>query len=167
MSLPQVQIKHVELPSKINVFYRESGPSNALVILLLHGFPSSSHQYRNLIPILASKYHVIAPDLPGFGFSSVPSTLAFEYTFAIFDYGAPTGLGEFWDPIKQFWASDNTPADREKLGAALLSYEATKWQYEEGTREPSSIAPESHTLDYALLQRPGNSDVATGSFPGL
>ncbi|KAK9372952.1 uncharacterized protein V1513DRAFT_450610 [Lipomyces chichibuensis] len=58
MSPPVVQIKLVELPSKINVFYRESGPSNASVVLLLHGFPSSSHQYRNLIPILAAKYHV-------------------------------------------------------------------------------------------------------------
>ncbi|KAJ8098936.1 Alpha/Beta hydrolase protein [Lipomyces tetrasporus] len=210
MSPPQVKIKHIELSSKIDVFYRESGPSGAPVILLLHGFPSSSHQYRNLIPILASKYRVIAPDLPGFGFTTIPSSLAFKYTFGnlastivdfvdalslskfavfIFDYGAPTGLrlalerpeavsavvsqngnayveglGEFWEPIKQFWASDNTPADREKLGAAMLSYEATKWQYEEGTRDPSSIAPESYTLDYALLQRPGNADVQLDLF---
>ncbi|KAK9314955.1 Alpha/Beta hydrolase protein [Lipomyces starkeyi] len=210
MSPPVVQIKRVELPSKINVFYRESGPSDASVVLLLHGFPSSSHQYRNLIPILAPKYHVIAPDLPGFGFTTVPSSVEFKYTFDnlaatiidfvdvlsltrfaiyIFDYGAPTGLrlalsrpdavtaivtqsgnayteglGQFWNPIKEFWASDNSPADRQKLGVALLSYEATKWQYEDGTRDPTSIAPESYTLDYALLQRPGNSDIQLDLF---
>ncbi|KAK9483978.1 Alpha/Beta hydrolase protein [Lipomyces starkeyi] len=210
MSPPVVQIKRVELPSKINVFYRESGPSDASVVLLLHGFPSSSHQYRNLIPILAPKYHVIAPDLPGFGFTTVPSSVEFKYTFDnlaatiidfvdvlsltkfaiyIFDYGAPTGLrlalsrpdavtaivtqsgnayteglGEFWNPIKEFWASDNSPADRQKLGVALLSYEATKWQYDDGTRDPTSIAPESYTLDYALLQRPGNVDIQLDLF---
>jgi pimeloyl-ACP methyl ester carboxylesterase len=93
------------------VFYREAGPPTAPVVLLLHGFPSSSHQYRNLIPILATMYHVIAPDLPGFGFTTTPSV--FPHTFAniaeviegfldvlcikefavyLFDYGAPTGL---------------------------------------------------------------------------
>ncbi|PNY21872.1 hydrolase [Tolypocladium capitatum] len=97
-----------------NVFYRQSGPSDAAApsVLLLHGFPSSSHQFRNLIPLLASKgYRVIAPDLPGFGFTTVPDS--YTYSFAnlagtidgfvsalglrrfavyIFDYGAPTGL---------------------------------------------------------------------------
>lgn len=97
-----------------NIFYRQSGPSDpaAPTILLLHGFPSSSHQFRNLIPLLAARgYRVIAPDLPGFGFTTVPST--YTYSFAslastidgfvaalglsrfaiyIFDYGAPTGL---------------------------------------------------------------------------
>ncbi|KAK9372955.1 Alpha/Beta hydrolase protein [Lipomyces chichibuensis] len=112
-----------------------------------------------------------------------------KFAIYIFDYGAPTGLrlalnrpnavtaivtqsgnayteglGEFWNPIKEFWSSDNTPADRQKLGAALLSYEATKWQYDDGTRDPTSIAPESYTLDYALLQRPGNSDIQLDLF---
>lgn len=97
-----------------NVFYRQAGPSTASAptVLLLHGFPSSSHQFRNLIPLLAAKgYRVIAPDLPGFGFTTTPSS--YKYTFAnlaetidtfvdalkltrfaiyIFDYGAPTGL---------------------------------------------------------------------------
>jgi pimeloyl-ACP methyl ester carboxylesterase len=104
--------KTILLPSGIRIFYREQTPAqDAPVILLLHGFPSSSHQYRNLIPLLGGKYRVIAPDLPGFGFTETPST--FKYTFAnlaktmaefldelsiqkfsmyIFDYGAPTGL---------------------------------------------------------------------------
>ncbi|KAI9281669.1 alpha/beta hydrolase fold family protein 5 [Umbelopsis sp. AD052] len=97
----------------VNVFYREAGSRNNATILLLHGYPSSSHQYRNLIPILADQYHVLAPDIPGFGFTEVPSERQYQYTFEsfaktigdfvtalnvksfavyIFDYGAPTGL---------------------------------------------------------------------------
>lgn len=97
----------------VNVFYREAGSKNAPVILLLHGYPTSSHMFRNLIPILSGKYHVIAPDLPGFGFSDAKSYDQFEYTFDnlaktmqsfinelglkhfalyVFDYGAPTGF---------------------------------------------------------------------------
>ncbi len=102
------------MPNGINVFNRVAGPSDGPVILLLHGFPTSSSQFRNLIPLLAAKgYRVVAPDLPGFGFTEIPSSLNFEYTFAnltetilsfldvlkiskfavyLFDYGAPTGL---------------------------------------------------------------------------
>jgi pimeloyl-ACP methyl ester carboxylesterase len=95
------------------IFYREAGPATAPTILLLHGFPTSSHMYRNLIPALADRYHVVAPDLPGFGFSDAPDRKQFPYTFDnlakvidnftqaiglerfalyIFDYGAPVGL---------------------------------------------------------------------------
>jgi len=56
----------------LDIFYRESGPKDAPVILLLHGYPTSSHMYRNLIPILNDTFHVIAPDLPGFGYSGAP-----------------------------------------------------------------------------------------------
>jgi len=97
----------------VKVFYREAGPANAPVVLLLHGFPTSSFQYRDLIPRLADRYHVIAPDLPGFGFTEVPAERGYTYTFAalaktiyaftealklshyamyVFDYGAPTGF---------------------------------------------------------------------------
>jgi len=65
----------------LDIFYREAGPTNAPVILLLHGFPASSFMFRDLIPSLAGKYHVIAPDYPGFGYSSAPTTNEFEYTF--------------------------------------------------------------------------------------
>jgi len=96
-----------------NVFYREAGSKIAPTILLLHGFPSSSHMFRDLIPALADSYHVVAPDLPGFGFSDAPNRRKFRYTFDhlakvidgftrtiglerfaiyIFDYGAPVGL---------------------------------------------------------------------------
>ncbi|RRA48625.1 alpha/beta fold hydrolase [Acidipila sp. EB88] len=96
----------------VRVFYRESGPADAPVVLLLHGFPASSFQYRELIPRLAHRYRVIAPDLPGFGFTEVPAERDYHYTFNalamtihaftealglaryalyVFDYGAPTG----------------------------------------------------------------------------
>ncbi len=97
----------------ISVFYREAGPADAPVVLLLHGFPTSSFQYRELIPRLADRYRVIAPDLPGFGFTEVPEKRNYKYTFDalaltiqaftdalqlkryalyVFDYGAPTGF---------------------------------------------------------------------------
>ena len=96
-----------------NIFYREAGPKDAPVLLLLHGFPTSSHMFRDLIPLLADKYRVIAPDLPGFGQSDMPSHREFKYSFDalaerierftevvglkrfavyVFDYGAPTGF---------------------------------------------------------------------------
>lgn len=96
----------------VNVFFREAGPKNAPVLLLLHGFPSSSHMFREFIPLLADRYRVIAPDLPGFGQTQAPDRGAFEYTFDnlaeviegftqalgldryalyVFDYGAPVG----------------------------------------------------------------------------
>ena len=75
-------VGNVTLDNGIEVFYREAGSPNATTLLLLHGFPSSSHQYRNFIPVLASHgYHVIAPDYPGFGFTNVPSSLNFTYSF--------------------------------------------------------------------------------------
>ena len=95
------------------IFYREAGQNTAPAVLLLHGFPTSSHMFRNLIPLLSDNYHVIAPDLPGFGFSDAPSREQFRYTFEqlaktigsltqtiglkryaiyVFDYGAPVGL---------------------------------------------------------------------------
>jgi pimeloyl-ACP methyl ester carboxylesterase len=96
-----------------NVFYREAGPSDAPALLLLHGFPSAGHMFRDLIPALSNRFRVVAPDLPGFGQSDMPPRDKFTYTFArlaevierfteviglaryavyIFDYGAPTGL---------------------------------------------------------------------------
>jgi pimeloyl-ACP methyl ester carboxylesterase len=65
----------------LDIFYREAGPKDAPTVLLLHGFPTSSFMFRNLIPILATRYHVIAPDYPGFGQSSAPDAAKFHYTF--------------------------------------------------------------------------------------
>lgn len=65
----------------LDIFYREAGPKDAPTILLLHGFPTSSHMFRDLIPLLADRYHVLAPDYPGFGYSAAPSVAQFSYTF--------------------------------------------------------------------------------------
>jgi pimeloyl-ACP methyl ester carboxylesterase len=63
------------------IFYRQAGPANAPVVLLLHGFPTSSHMFRDLIPKLADRYRVVAPDYPGYGFSDAPPAAEFSYTF--------------------------------------------------------------------------------------
>ena len=94
----------------INIFYRESGAPSAPKLLLLHGFPSASHMFRDLIPLLADRFHIIAPDLPGFGRSDMPGdrhtfdrmaelidrfteVIGFDrYAVYVFDYGAPTGF---------------------------------------------------------------------------
>jgi pimeloyl-ACP methyl ester carboxylesterase len=65
----------------LKIFYREAGPANAPTLVLLHGFPSSSHMFRNLIPLLADRYHIVAPDYPGYGYSDSPSPDQFAYTF--------------------------------------------------------------------------------------
>jgi pimeloyl-ACP methyl ester carboxylesterase len=76
----EVQYKTVRIDG-LDVFYREAGPSDAPVVLLLHGFPTSSHMFRNLIPALADKFRLVAPDYPGFGNSSMPTVDEFDYTF--------------------------------------------------------------------------------------
>src|SRR5262245_35547862 len=97
----------------VKIFYREAGDPKAPAVLLLHGLPSSSHMFRELIPRLSDRYHVIAPDYPGFGFSDAPDRTRYAYTFEnvtrtiarfteqagleryamyVFDYGAPVGF---------------------------------------------------------------------------
>ena len=78
--MARVELNTVEVDG-VKVFYRSAGPPTAPVLLLLHGFPSSSFQFRDLIPLLASKFRVLAPDLPGFGFTEVPAERKYQYTF--------------------------------------------------------------------------------------
>ena len=80
MLIPQVRHRFAEVGG-VRVFYREAGPADAPALLLLHGFPASSHQYRNLIPALAGKFHVIGMDYPGFGNSDMPDPAKYPYTF--------------------------------------------------------------------------------------
>ena len=165
---------------------REAGPKDAPTLLLLHGFPTSSQMFRNLIPALADRYHLVEPDYPGYGHSSMPSRDTFAYTFdnlaqvidrfteqlgletyALYvqDYGAPIGYrlavkhperitaivvqngnayeegldNDFWNPLKEYWKD---PASKDKRDAirGLLTYDATRWQYMTGARNPSSSA---------------------------
>ncbi|MCK2238835.1 MULTISPECIES: alpha/beta fold hydrolase [unclassified Crossiella] len=112
LTLPQIAHRHVEVDG-LRIFYREAGPADAPTLLLLHGFPTSSHQFRRLFESLGTDYHLIAPDLPGFGHSDTPDPAEFAYTFDhlaevitgfvdvldlrsyalyVFDYGAPVGF---------------------------------------------------------------------------
>jgi pimeloyl-ACP methyl ester carboxylesterase len=191
------------------IFCREAGDPARPTILLLHGFPSSSHMFRNLIPLLADRFHLVAPDFPGFGFSESPPRSSFQYTFDnlakvidafteaiglkryaiyVFDYGAPVGfrlavahpervtaiisqngnayeegLSDAWDPIRRYWA-EPTAKNRDAVRDALLTFDGTRWQYTHGVANPESVAPESYTLDAALLERPGNKDIQLDLF---
>ena len=80
MKVPVVHYR-TENIAGTDIFYREAGPADAPTLVLMHGFPTSSHMFRNLIPLLADRYHVIAPDYPGFGESAAPDHDKFEYTF--------------------------------------------------------------------------------------
>lgn len=112
MNASAVRYRTIAL-GEVEMFYREAGDRGAPIVLLLHGFPTSSHMYRDLIPQLADKYRVIAPDLPGFGSTKAPARDAYDYTFdnlykaveafvhalalerfalMVFDYGAPVGF---------------------------------------------------------------------------
>jgi pimeloyl-ACP methyl ester carboxylesterase len=187
----------------VRVFYREAGPIDAPVLLLLHGFPTSSHMFRELSPRLAHKYRRIAPDLPGFGFTEIPPARNYEYTFDsiavtidalvdelrliryaiyVFDYGVPTGFrlalahperisaivsqngdayeegpGDPWAPFKAY-RKDPSPQNRDNIAKEMLSMGGTRFQYLHGVGDPTRVAPETYTLDFALLERPGNRD---------
>jgi len=190
------------------VFYREAGDPKHPTLLLLHGFPTSSHMFRDLIPLLADRFHVVAPDLPGFGFTRSPDRPAFRYSFDalakviadftdalklqryaiyVFDYGAPVGfrlalarpervaaiisqngnayeegLSTGWNPIQAYWREPS--AENRAALRAFLAPEATKWQYVHGVADESLVAPESYTLDSALLARPGNDEIQLDLF---
>lgn len=201
-AIPTVHFRRVQADG-VEVFYREAGPKDGPVILLLHGFPASSFQFRELILRLADRYRVIAPDLPGFGFTNIPAERRYTYTFDalaetldkftqalnlskyvlyIFDFGAPTGLrlavahpervsaivsqngnayeegfGAPWETLRKFWkdeSSENREIVRKALGA-----DGIRFQYFHGVSDPNLVAPESYTLDIALIERPGNMDI--------
>jgi pimeloyl-ACP methyl ester carboxylesterase len=184
----------------VSVFYREAGPSDAPAVLLLHGFGASSHMFRDLIPVLAQRYRVIAPDLPGFGQTTVAPDVAFDYTFDnvasvidaftvekgldryamyVFDYGAPVGwrlavanpqkitaivsqngnayeegLSAGWADMRKAWANP-TAGNREAL-RRFNTPDMIRWQYTEGVRDTSLIAPESYQLASAAIARIGD-----------
>ncbi len=199
---------HTAVADGHKIFYREAGDPRHPTLLLLHGFPTSSHMFRNLIPLLEDRFHIVAPDLPGFGFSESPERGKFQYTFDnlakviagftdavglsryaiyVFDYGAPVGfrlalarpervtaiitqngnayeegLSSGWAPIQKYWR-EPTAANREAI-RAMLTAETTKWQYVHGVSDETRVAPESYTLDLALLGRPGNDEIQLDLF---
>jgi pimeloyl-ACP methyl ester carboxylesterase len=205
--VPLTSIHHIDADG-VRVFYREAGREDAPVVLLLHGFPTSSFQYRELIPRLADRYRVIAPDLPGFGFTEVPAERTYTYTFDglantllaftdalklsryalyVFDYGAPTGfrlammrpervtaivsqngnayeegLGDAWAPIQRYWR-EPTAENRDAIRKALTA-DGMRREYYSGIPDRYEIAPESYTLDAALLARPGNVEIQLDLF---
>jgi pimeloyl-ACP methyl ester carboxylesterase len=174
IAVPRTSIRRVEADG-VTVFYREAGPADASVVLLLHGFPTSSFQYRELIPRLADSYRVIAPDLPGFGFTEVPENRHYNYTFDalartilaftdvlglrnyalyVFDYGAPTGFRLAMARPERVRAivSQNGNAYEEGLGEAWAPIQRY-W------RDPSSenreavrkeLSPEGIRLEYTV-----------------
>jgi pimeloyl-ACP methyl ester carboxylesterase len=208
IEVPVTSVQKVQADG-MQLFYRAAGDLSAPAVLLLHGFPTSSFMYRELIPRLADEYRVIAPDLPGFGFTDVPSERKYTYSFDglartveaftdsiglsryaiyVFDYGAPTGfrlamahpervtaivsqngnayeegLGDAWAPIRKYWA-EPTAVNRNVIRQNILNLEGTRWQYTHGVTKPESVAPESYTLDAALLDRPGNKEIQLDLF---
>jgi pimeloyl-ACP methyl ester carboxylesterase len=207
-AVPVTSVHKVEADG-VEVFYRAAGDPRAPVVLLLHGFPTSSFMFRELIPRLADQFRVIAPDLPGFGFTEVPEKRNYTYSFDalartleaftdvlalnryaiyVFDYGAPTGfrlamahpervtaivsqngnayeegLGDAWGTIRAYWAQP-TAENREVIRKNILNLEGTRWQYTHGVANPESVAPESYTLDAALLERKGNKEIQLDLF---
>ncbi|HSY67550.1 MAG TPA: alpha/beta hydrolase [Edaphobacter sp.] len=208
VAVPVTSVHKVEADG-VEVFYRAAGDPSAPVVLLLHGFPTSSFMFRELIPRLADQFRVIAPDLPGFGFTEIPERRKYTYSFNalahtleaftdavglnryaiyVFDYGAPTGfrlamshperitaivsqngnayeegLGDAWGPIRKYWSAP-TKENRDVIRQNILNLEGTRWQYTHGVTNPESIAPESYTLDAALLERPGNKEIQLDLF---
>ncbi|MEU7029657.1 alpha/beta hydrolase [Streptomyces sp. NPDC046275] len=188
----------------LEVFYREAGDPDRPTLVLLHGFPSSSHMYRGLMAELADSYHLIAPDHIGFGASAAPPVDAFDYSFEklteitlklldrlgvdrfalyIQDYGAPIGLriasrhseritaivtqsgNAYLEGFTPFWdvlfAHAKDRAGHEDGVRALLTPEATRWQYTHGVPADrlDRIGPETWLLDQAGLDRPGNQEI--------
>lgn len=194
----------------VEIFYREAGRREAPAILLLHGFPSSSHMFRHLIPALADRFWLVAPDYPAFGYSEFPSAARFEYSFAnyanllaaftdavglrryalyIQDYGAPIGLrlallrpksvtalitqngnayeeglSPLWEPLKAYWRDPS--AERRKVLEGWLGPDGVKLQYTAGVREDQldRLTPDTWSIDWALLDRPGNQAVQIALF---
>ena len=195
------QVHHrTQVVDGVDVFYREAGRADAPVVLLLHGYGASSHMFRELMPRLAARYRLLAPDLPGFGNTRVMPGRAFNYSFDslarivrgfldakgvgrfaiyVFDYGAPVGwrlavdqperisavisqngnayaegLSEGWNEIRQAWAHP-TAANKHAL-RKMYTLEVTRWQYTQGVKDTSLLAPESWVLAQAMIDQHGH-----------
>jgi pimeloyl-ACP methyl ester carboxylesterase len=174
LTVPRTFIHRVEADG-VTVFYREAGPASAPVVLLLHGFPTSSFQFRELMPRLAGTYRVIAPDLPGLGFTEVPAQRRYRYSFDglahtmlaftdalglrryalyVFDYGAPTGFRLALARPERVTAiiSQNGNAYEEGLGDAWAPIRRYWSEPSPENREAlrQALTPEGIRREYAL-----------------
>lgn len=171
--IPKTSYRHQKVSGGVNIFYREAGSPSRPAIVLLHGFPSSSHMYRDLIPKLAGRYHVIAPDLPGFGHSDQPAMANFAYTFAhytdvmdefltaigvqkysiyVMDYGSPVGFRLFVKHPERIQAivSQSGNAYREGLSPFWAEFLVPYWK--ERNPETEKKARALLTLDLTKFQ---------------
>jgi pimeloyl-ACP methyl ester carboxylesterase len=193
----------------LNVFVREAGARSAPAIVLLHGYPASSHMFRDLIPLLTDRFRVIAPDMIGFGHSDAPAAARFDYTFDtlaevtrlaleqlevgtcilyMHDYGGPIGLrlataqpervrglvvqnaNAYMEGLSDAVAGVFQPLWKERNRTTeapareLLSAPMTQMQYRTGARNPDRLNPDAWTLDQALLDRPGISEIQLALF---
>lgn len=181
----------------VNIFFREAGDPSKQAVVLLHGFPSSSFQYRQVLNELGDEFYLIAPDYPGYGHSDKPSNTEYTYTFdnvaetmeqflvqknikrytlMIHDFGAPIGFriatenpdqvaglvvmnGNAYeeglsDILQHSLQAKRTPEDEEKRKQSLFGLGSIKWQYTQGARNPSNMAPDTWTLDHAIINQP-------------
>jgi pimeloyl-ACP methyl ester carboxylesterase len=172
----------------LDIFYRDAGPQDAPAILLLHGFPTSSNMFRNLIPRLAGSFRLIAPDYPGFGQSSMPDHKTYSYSFENFadivdqlagqlgvskysmyvmDYGAPVGYRlalRHPERVQALIVQNGNAYDEgllENRAAIhfLVEPKATRWQYENGVSDLTLLDPTTWAFDQIGLDRPGNRDI--------
>ncbi|WP_216655497.1 alpha/beta fold hydrolase [Vibrio sp. Vb339] len=192
----------LESVDNIDIFYREAGNPKNPTLVLLHGFPSSSYQYRELLSSLGDDFYLLAPDYPGYGHSEKPDSSEYRYTFnnvaqtmekfldqrkvddyvlMIHDFGAPIGLriaaknpkdvagfivmnGNAYDEglsdiIKGSLKSERSSDDEKKKVKGLMSLNGIKWQYTAGTRSPESLSPDSWTLDHAIMNQTGVTEL--------
>lgn len=171
-----LQVHHrFEQVGDVKVFYREAGAPDAPAVLLLHGYAASSFMYRNLIPMLADKYHVIAPDLPGFGFTEAPARGKYAYTFdqlartidqftrqlkldryaiQVFDYGAPVGwrlAAAHPDRITAI-VSQNGNAYEEGLGQGWAPIQRYWKEPSQANREALRDFPTPASIEWQYLE---------------
>jgi pimeloyl-ACP methyl ester carboxylesterase len=179
---------HTRSVSNVEVFYRQAGPAHAPVLLLLHGFPTAGHMFRDLMPLLATHYRLIAPDLPGFDnlarvMDDFVQALALpRYALYIFDYGAPIGLcmalshrervsaiisqngNAYLEGLSDAWGSwqsywrEPTTQHREACRVSLSAQVIRDWQYLKGA-DATRVSPDNYTLDSAYMARPGAEEI--------
>ena len=170
-----------------NVFYREAGPPDAQTLVLLHGYPSSSRMFDTLIPLLADRYHVVAPDYPGFGHSDGPPPSTFAYTFDhladvvdrltealaldtyvlyLQDYGGPVGfrLALAHSERVKALVIQNAVAYEDKVIPGFMSLAGARERHVGSSPHPERYNPDTWTDEFVQLSRPGQAQIQADLF---